>query len=83
MTTDGDHWYSHNRQYRCNRETLDIQRHRGKGRWSEITDRERHQIIPKKILEDFDKAATVKSAVFEMASVRRIGVSESGSEVAT
>ena len=56
MATDGTYWYSHNWQYRCNRETLDIERNRGKGNWSGITDRERHEVVPKRILADFEKA---------------------------
>lgn len=83
MTTDGVHWYSHNRQYRCNRETLEIQRRRGNGNWSGITDRERHQLVPKRILSDFESTASIGAAVFQMESVKKIGIGSGAQRVPT
>lgn len=61
VPTDGIHWYSDNRQYRRNRETLLIERRRGKGKWSPISDDERYNEMPQAILRDFEKVAEIRS----------------------
>ena len=65
ITTDGVYWYSDNRQYRCDRETLVVERREAKGRWSVLKDRERHT-MPAAIQRDFDKAAAATAAVSGM-----------------
>ena len=71
ITTDGVHWYSDNRQYRCHRETLAVERRRDKGSWSALQDRERHT-MPNAIQRDFDKAAEAKAVAMGMNSDRGV-----------
>ena len=66
ITTDGTYWYSDNRQYRRHRETFVIERRRGKGEWSEISDYERYNVLPKAILQDFDRVVAFNAAVSGM-----------------
>lgn len=60
--------YSENWQYRQHRETLVIERRRGRGKWTEISDYERAQVMPKAILRDFKMAAEANAAI-----LRRFG----------
>ena len=62
ITTDGVHWYSHNRQYRCSRETAEIEHRKGRGKWAAVLDRD-FQGIPAAIRRDFDLAVEVNRAV--------------------
>lgn len=68
LDTDGEYWYSDNKQYRCSRETGDIERRRRGGVWKRISDYEKYQEMPSAILRDFERAieakAIVESAVF-------------------
>ena len=63
LKTDGEYWYSHNLQYRCHRETLEIERrHRGGG-WKRVSDYHKYQEMPRTILRDFDRAIDAKRVV--------------------
>lgn len=63
ITTDGVHWYSQNRQYRCSRETAEIEKRKRGGKWAAVLDRD-FQNIPPAIRRDFDLAIEVNRAVF-------------------
>lgn len=81
VTTDGVYWYSDNRQYRCHRETLVIERRQGKGKWSALRDRERWT-MPAAIQRDFDRVAETKAAILGMGMDANV-VSDSAQKVAT
>ena len=53
LKTDGEYWYSHNLQYRCHRETLEIERKQRGGMWKRISDYHKYQEMPRAILRDF------------------------------
>ena len=63
IKTDGEYWYSHNQQYRCHRETLEIERRQRGGTWKRISDYHRAQVMPQSILDDFDQAIDAKRVV--------------------
>ena len=62
ITTDGVHWYSDNRQYRCSRETAEIEKRKKGGRWAAVLDRD-FQNIPRAIRRDFDLAIEANRSV--------------------
>ena len=63
IKTDGEYWYSDNNQYRCSRETEEIERKQRGGTWKRVTDYERGQVVPPAILEDFKRAIEAKNLV--------------------
>ena len=68
LKTDGEYWYSHNHQYRCHRETQEVERRQRGGMWKRISDYHKYQEMPRAILRDFERAIEAKrlveSAVF-------------------
>ena len=68
LKTDGEYWYSHNHQYRCHRETQEVERRQRGGMWKRISDYHKYQEMPQAILRDFDRVIEAKrlveSAVF-------------------
>ena len=68
IKTDGEYWYSHNYQYRCHRESGEVQRRQRGGTWKRVSDFHKYQEMPQAILRDFDRAIDAKriveSAVF-------------------
>ena len=60
LITDGEYWYSHNDQYRCHRETQDVEKRRRSGTWKRISDYEKYQEMPRAIFRDFERAIEVK-----------------------
>ena len=63
LKTDGEYWYSHNLQYRCHRETLEIERKQRGGMWKRISDYHKYQEMPRAILRDFDRTIDAKRVV--------------------
>lgn len=68
LTTDGKHWYSHNRKYRCCRETARIEYLKGNRKWHPLSDHDLYR-MPKAIRRDFDMAVEVNRSL--LASFRR------------
>ena len=68
IKTDGEYWYSHNYQYRCHRESGEVQRRQRGGTWKRVSDYHKYQEMPQAILRDFERAIEAKrlveSAVF-------------------
>ena len=60
IKTDGQYWYSHNNQYRCSRETTDIEKRQRGGTWKQVTEHHKYQEMPKSILNDFERAIEAK-----------------------
>ena len=56
-TDDTDHWYSNNMQYRCPLDDYQaVERVQRDGTWKRVSDYHKYQVMPKSILEDFEKA---------------------------
>ena len=55
MKVDGEHIYSYNHQYRCHVETEEFQKRKRGGIWKRISDYEKYQVMPKAILQDFER----------------------------
>ena len=68
IKTDGEYWYSYNYQYRCHRESGEVQRRQRGGTWKRVSDFHKYQEMPQAILRDFDRVIEAKrlveSAVF-------------------
>ena len=68
IKTDGEYWYSHNYQYRCHRESGEVQRRQRGGTWKRVSDFHKYQEMPQAILRDFERVIdakrVVESAVF-------------------
>ena len=68
IKTDGEYWYSHNWQYRCHRESGEVQRRQRGGTWKRVSDFHKYQEMPQAILRDFERVIEAKrlveSAVF-------------------
>ena len=68
IKTDGEYWYSHNYQYRCHRESGEVQRRQRGGTWKRVSDFHKYQEMPQAILRDFERVIEAKrlveSAVF-------------------
>ena len=68
LKTDGEYWYSHNHQYRCHRETQEVERRQRGGTWKRVSDFHKYQEMPQAILRDFERVIEAKrlveSAVF-------------------
>ena len=55
IKTDGEYWYSHNYQYRCHRESGEVQRRQRGGTWKRVSDFHKYQEMPQAILRDFER----------------------------
>ena len=68
IKTDGEYWYSYNYQYRCHRESGEVQRRQRGGTWKRVSDFHKYQEMPQAILRDFERVIEAKrlveSAVF-------------------
>ena len=59
-TDDTDHWYSNNMQYRCPLDDYQAVERRQRDRtWKRVSDYHKYQVMPKSILEDFEKAVVL------------------------
>ena len=63
IKTDGEYWYSHNYQYRCHRESGEVQRRQRGGTWKRVSDFHKYQEMPQAILRDFDRVIEAKRLV--------------------
>ena len=63
LKTDGEYWYSHNHQYRCHRETQEVERRQRGGMWKRISDYHKYQEMPQAILRDFERVIEAKRLV--------------------
>lgn len=64
IKTDGEYWYSNNRQYRCPVEDyLTIERRQRGGGWKRISDYHKYQEMPQSILKDFEQAVVFHRSV--------------------
>ena len=68
IKTDGEYWYSYNYQYRCHRESGEVERRQRGGTWKRVSDFHKYQEMPQAILRDFERVIEAKrlveSAVF-------------------
>ena len=62
IKTDGTHWYSHNRKYRCCRQTTRIEYRKSNGKWHPLSDHDLYK-MPKAIRRDFDMAIEANRAI--------------------
>ena len=60
---DGKYWCSDNRQYRCSRETEEIEKRQKGGTWKRISDCHKNQVMPRAILHYFERAIEAKNLV--------------------
>ena len=63
LKTDGEYWYSHNHQYRCHRETQEVERRQRGGTWKRVSDFHKYQEMPQAILRDFERVIDAKRVV--------------------
>ena len=63
IKTDGEYWYSYNYQYRCHRESGEVQRRQRGGTWKRVSDFHKYQEMPQAILRDFDRVIEAKRLV--------------------
>ena len=64
IDTDGDYWYSDNKQYRCPIDDyLAIERRQRGGRWKQVSDYHKFQVMPRAIFNDFERAVLLHCAV--------------------
>ena len=63
IKTDGEYWYSHNYQYRCHRESGEVQRRQRGGTWKRVSDFHKYQEMPQAILRDFERVIEAKRLV--------------------
>ena len=63
IKTDGEYWYSYNYQYRCHRESGEVQRRQRGGTWKWVSDFHKYQEMPQAILRDFDRVIEAKRLV--------------------
>ena len=60
IDTDGDYWYSDNKQYRCPMDDyLAIERRQRGGGWKQVSDYHKYQEMPRAILTDFERAVVL------------------------
>ena len=62
IKTDGKHWYSHNRKYRCCRETACIEYRKNNGKWHRLSEHALYK-MPKAIRLDFDMAIEANGSI--------------------
>ena len=64
IKTDGEHWYSNNRQYRCPLDDyLKIERKERGGGWKQVSDYHKYQVMPQAICRDFEWAVVLHSTI--------------------
>ena len=64
IDTDGDYWYSDNKQYRCPIDDyLAIEKRQHGGGWKQVSDYHKYQEMPQVILVDFERAVLIQRAV--------------------
>ena len=64
IDTDGDYWFSDNKQYRCPLDDyLAIERRQRGGGWKQVSEYHKYQEMPQSILRDFERAVEVHRAV--------------------
>ena len=64
IDTDGDYWYSDNKQYRCPLDDyLAIERRQRRGGWKQVSDYHKYQEMPQVILVDFERAVLIQCDV--------------------
>ena len=64
IDTDGDYWFSDNKQYRCLLDDyLAIERRQRGGGWKQVSEYHKYQEMPQSILRDFERAVEVHRAV--------------------
>ena len=57
IKTDGEYWYSNNRQYRCPVDDyLAIESRQRGGGWKKVSEYHKYQLMPQSILRDFEEA---------------------------
>ena len=60
IDTDGDYWYSDNKQYRCPLDDdLAIERRQRGGGWKQVSEYHIYQEMPRAILTDFERAVLI------------------------
>ena len=60
IDTDGEYWYSDNKQYRCPLDDyLAIERRQRGGGWKQVSDYHKYQEMPQSILRDFERAVLI------------------------
>ena len=64
IDTDGDYWYSDNKQYRCPIDDyLAIEGRQRGGGWKQVSDYHKYQGMPRAILVDFERAVLIQRDV--------------------
>ena len=70
-TDDTDHWYSNNMQYRCPLDDYQaVERLQRDGTWKRVSDYHKYQVMPKSILEDFEKAVVLHCQILRQLGER-------------
>ena len=64
IDTDGEYWYSDNKQYRCPLDDyLAIERRQQDGGWKRVSDYHKYQEMPRAILSDFERAVLIHCGI--------------------
>ena len=63
IKTDGEYWYAYNWQYRCHRESGEVERRQRGGMWKRVSDYHKYQEMPQAIRRDFERALDAKRLV--------------------
>ena len=64
IDTDGDYWYSDNKQYRCPIDDyLTIERRQRRGGWKQVSEYHKYQEMPQAILVDFERAVLLHCSI--------------------
>ena len=63
LKTDGEYWYAHNWQYRCHRESSEVEKRQRGGTWKRVSDFHKYQEMPGAILRDFERVIDAKRVV--------------------
>ena len=64
IDTDGDYWFSDNKQYRCPLDDyLAIERRQRGGGWKQVSEYHIYQEMPRAILTDFERAVLLHSGI--------------------
>ena len=63
IKTDGEYWYAYNWQYRCHRESGEVERRQRGGTWKRISDFHKYQEMPQAIRRDFERVIDAKRLV--------------------
>ena len=64
IDTDGEYWYSDNKQYRCPvDDDWQIERRQRGGTWERVSEYHKAQVMPQSIRSDFERAVEIHCAV--------------------